>query len=105
MTSQQKDKSEYEFMNNPKIKVFIGQIDSASVGLTLTAATKLIFNSFSFSSHVLKQMEDRIYRLTQTKDVTCYYQVFTDSVSQHVYNTVLKKELMANSIIKSEDEK
>ena len=105
MTSKQKDKSEYEFMNNPKIKVFIGQIDSASVGLTLTAATKLIFNSFSFSSSVLKQMEDRIYRLTQTKDVTCYYQVFTDSVSQHVYNTVLKKELMANSIIKSEDEK
>ena len=105
MTSKQKDKSEYEFMNNPKIKVFIGQIDSASVGLTLTAATKLIFNSFNFSSHVLKQMEDRIYRLTQTKDVTCYYQVFTDSVSQHVYNTVLKKELMANSIIKSEDEK
>ena len=105
MTSKQKDKSEYEFMNNPKIKVFIGQIDSASVGLTLTAATKLIFNSFSFSSHVLKQMEDRIYRLTQTKDVTCYYQVFTDSISQHVYNTVLKKELMANTIIKSENEK
>lgn len=105
MTSKQKDKSEYEFMNNPKIKVFIGQIDSASVGLTLTAATKLIFNSFSFSSHVLKQMEDRIYRLTQTKDVTCYYQVFTDSISQHVYNTVLKKELMANTIIKSESEK
>lgn len=105
MTSKQKDKSEYEFMNNPKIKVFIGQIDSASVGLTLTAATKLIFNSFSFSSSVLKQMEDRIYRLTQTKDVTCYYQVFTDSISQHVYNTVLKKELIANSIIKSEDEK
>ena len=105
MTSKQKDKSEYEFMNNPKIKVFIGQIDSASVGLTLTAATKLVFNSFSFSSHVLKQMEDRIYRLTQTKDVTCYYQVFTDSISQHVYNTVLKKELMANTIIKSESEK
>ena len=105
MTTKQKDKSEYEFMNNPKIKVFIGQIDSASVGLTLTAATKLIFNSFSFSSSVLKQMEDRIYRLTQTKDVTCYYQVFTDSISQHVYNTVLKKEMIANKVIKSENEK
>lgn len=105
MTSKQKDKSEYEFMNNPKIKVFIGQIDSASVGLTLTAATKLIFNSFSFNSSVLKQMEDRIYRLTQTKDVTCYYQVFTDSISQHVYNTVLKKEMIANKVIKSENEK
>ena len=105
MTAKQKDKSEYEFMNNPDIKVFIGQIDSASVGLTLTAATKLIFNSFSFETHVLKQMEDRIYRLTQTKDVTCYYQVFTDSISQHVFETVIKKENMANEIIKSEKEK
>lgn len=105
MTTKQKDRSEYEFMNNPNIKVFIGQIDSASVGLTLTAATKMIFNSFSFSSHILKQMEDRIYRLTQTKDVTCYYQVFTDSISQHVYNTVIKKEIMANAIIKTEKEK
>lgn len=105
MTTKQKDKSEYEFMNNPKIRVFIGQVDSASVGLTLTAATKMIFNSFSFSSHVMKQMEDRIYRLTQTKDVTCYYQVFTDSISQHVYNTVLNKERMANEIIKTEKEK
>lgn len=105
MTSKQKDKSEYEFMNNPNIKVFIGQIDSASVGLTLTAATKMIFNSFSFESHVLKQMEDRIYRLTQTKDVTCYYQVFTDSISQHVLETIKKKEYMANEIIKTEKEK
>lgn len=105
MTSKQKDKSEYEFMNNPNIKVFIGQIDSASLGLTLTIASKLIFNSFNFSSHTLKQMEDRIYRLTQTKDVTCYYQMFTDSISQHVYDTVIKKEFMANEIIKTEKEK
>ena len=105
MSSKQKDKSEYEFMNNPDIKVFIGQISSASVGLTLTAASKLIFNSFSFSSHELKQMEDRIYRLTQTKDVTCYYQIFNDSISQHVFDTVIKKDFMANEIIKSEKEK
>lgn len=105
MTAKQKDKSEHEFMNNPDIKVFIGQISSASLGLTLTVASKLIFNSFSFSSAELKQMEDRIYRLTQTKDVTCYYQVFTDSISQHVYNTVLNKELMAQTVIKTEKEK
>ena len=105
MTAKQKDKSEHEFMNNPDIKVFIGQISSASLGLTLTIASKLIFNSFSFSSHELKQMEDRIYRLTQTKDVTCYYQVFTDSISQHVYNTVLNKEMMAQTVIKTENEK
>lgn len=105
MTAKQKDKSEHEFMNNPDIKVFIGQISSASLGLTLTIASKLIFNSFSFSSHELKQMEDRIYRLTQTKDVTCYYQVFTDSISQHVYNTVLNKEMMAQTVIKTEKEK
>lgn len=105
MTTKQKDKSEYEFMNNPNIKVFIGQIASASVGLTLTAATKMIFNSMSFNSHELKQMEDRIYRLTQTKDVTCYYQIFSDDISKHAYDIVIKKANIADTIIKTEKEK
>lgn len=105
MTSKQKDKSEKAFMEDPNIKVFIGQINSASVGLTLTAASKLIFNSFTFVAAELAQMEDRIYRLTQTKDVTCYYQLFNDSISQHVYNTVLNKRYMSEEIIKSEKNK
>lgn len=105
MSLKQKDKAEYEFMNNPKIKVFIGQIVACSVGLTLTAAHTLIFNSYSWQYSENKQAEDRIYRLNQTKDVTCIYQLFNDSISQHMFNTVIKKKIIMNNTIISENEK
>ena len=105
MTLKQKDKAEYEFMNNPKIKVFIGQIIACSVGLTLTAAHTLIFNSYSFSSAENKQAEDRIYRLNQTNDVTCIYQLFNDSISQRMFDLVIRKQMISNKVIKSENDK
>ena len=105
MTSKQKDKAEYEFMNNPKIKVFIGQIIACSVGLTLTAAHTLIFNSYSWVAADNLQAQDRIYRINQTHDVTCIYQLFNDSISQNMFDKVMKKEIIMNKTIKSESEK
>lgn len=105
MTAKQKDKSEYEFMNNPKIKVFIGQIIACSVGLTLTAAHTLVFNSYSWIAADNMQAQDRIYRLNQTHDVTCIYQLFNDSISQNMFDKVMRKEIIMNETIKSENEK
>lgn len=105
MTTKQKDKSVNEFMNNPKVMVFIGQIISASVGLTLTVANRLIFNSYSWVAADNLQAQDRIYRLTQTRDVICQYNLFTDSISQDMFEKVMRKELIMNETIKSEIEK
>lgn len=105
MSLKQKDKAEYEFMNNPKVKVFIGQIIACSVGLTLTAAHTLIFNSYSWVAADNLQAQDRIYRLNQTHDVTCIYQLFNDSISQNMFDKVMKKEIIMNKTIKSESEK
>ena len=105
MTLKQKDKAEYEFMNNPKIKVFIGQIIACSVGLTLTAAHTLIFNSYSWVAAENSQAEDRIYRLNQKNDVTCIYQLFNDSISQNMFDKVIRKKIVMNNVIKSEKDK
>ena len=105
MTLKQKDKAEYEFMNNPKIKVFIGQIIACSVGLTLTAAHTLIFNSYSWVAADNLQAQDRIYRINQTHDVLCIYQLFNDSISQNMFDKVMRKEVIMNQTIKSENEK
>ena len=105
MDARQKDKAEQEFNNNPKVRVFVGQVVAAGVGLNLVAANKMVFNSYSWVAAQNKQMEDRIYRLTQKKDVTCVYQLFNDSISQHMYETVMNKQHMADTIIKSESNK
>ena len=105
MTVKAKDKAEHEFMNNPKIKVFIGQIIACSVGLTLTVANKMIFNSYSWVAADNLQAEDRIYRITQKNDATCIYQLFTDSISQDMFEKVMTKEMIMNETIKAEKDK
>ena len=105
MTAKEKDKSEHEFMNNPKIKVFIANLIAAGVGLTLTVSNFMVFNSYSWVAAENLQMQDRIYRLTQTRDVTCVYQLFNDSISQNMFNKVMTKQLIADNTIISENEK
>lgn len=105
MTAKQKDKAESEFMNNPKIKVFIGQIEAAGVGLTLTESRVMIFNSYSWAEVSNRQMQDRIYRITQKRDALCIYQLFTDSISQDMFDKVMRKGLIMDTTITAEKDK
>ena len=104
-TVKQKDKAEYEFMNNPSKKVFIGQIIASGVGLTLTASHICIFNSFSWVPSDNWQVMDRVHRLSQTHDVSVYYQIFDDENSINMWNKIINKENIIKEVIKSEKEK
>lgn len=105
MTNKQKDKAEHEFMNNPKIKVFIGQIIAASVGLTLTKSHICIFNTFSWLSIENDQAMDRVFRLTQTEDVIVYFQLFEEKNTLDMWDKVMEKSRIFNEVIKGENEK
>ncbi len=105
MTTKVKDKAQDEFLNNPKVMVFIGNVIASGVGLSLPNARFLIFNSYDWVAANNKQAEDRIYRITQTRDIQCIYQLFTDSISQDMFDKVIYKELIMNTTIKSEKEK
>lgn len=105
MTTQQKDKAQDEFLNNPKKMVFIGNIVASSVGLSLQSARYVVFNSFSWVDADNRQAEDRAYRLTQSRDVSVVYEVFNDSVALDMLEKVLLKGRISDEIIKSENEK
>lgn len=104
-TNVQKDKAEYAFMNDPKKKVFIGQILASGVGITLTKSHICIFNSYSWVPSDNWQVMDRVHRLSQTEDVTVYYQLFDDDISFEMWDKVMAKEDIIKSVIKSENEK
>jgi SWI/SNF-related matrix-associated actin-dependent regulator 1 of chromatin subfamily A len=105
LNSKQKDFNKNEFINNPEIKVFIANITAAGVGLTLTVSTKMVFSSFQYTYSDNLQMEDRIHRINQTKDVDIYYQIFNNTQYQRVWDIVLKKQMITNAVIKTEKEK
>lgn len=105
MNAKKKDESVRRFQEDENVKIFIGNIKSASVGLTLIAGTVAIFNSFSWVSGDNLQAEDRIHRLNQKHDVTIYYQVFKDTFYEDMLDTVRGKQDVISRIIVDEKSK
>jgi len=92
MSDKDKQKSIDKFQINDKAEVFIGNIMSAGVGITLTKATYVVFNSFDWVPGNNAQAEDRAYRLGQKNNVTVYYQLFEDTVSIMMWQTLHRKK-------------
>lgn len=105
MTRKQKDTAEDRFMNDDSIKVFIGNIEAAGVGLTLISSNICIFNSYDWVPGNNSQMMDRVHRIGQQKDVQIYFQLFNNTISERMWNTVIRKSLNIGKVIKEEEKK
>lgn len=105
LTEKRKNKAVENFQNDNNIKVFIGNIISASVGIDLTSADVVIFNNFSFVPADNLQAEDRIHRLNQSKACTVYYQSFNDTYFDRMLEITHKKTEVIDKLIVTEKEK
>ena len=85
--------------------MFIGNIFSAGVGLTLTEGSVVCFNNFSFVPSDNWQAEDRVYRIGQTKPCTIYYQSFNGTYFDKMLEIVHNKKDVIDKIIVTEKEK
>jgi SNF2 family DNA or RNA helicase len=81
-----------QFQDNEKIKVFVGNVKAAGVGITLTAAEAVIINDLSFVPGDLAQAEDRAYRYGQKNSVSVYYPIFDNSIEAIIYDMVNQKK-------------
>jgi SWI/SNF-related matrix-associated actin-dependent regulator 1 of chromatin subfamily A len=96
MSTTMKQKSVDSFQNDPKVKVFVGNIKSAGVGITLTEGNVVIFNSFDWVPGNNEQAEDRAFRIGQKNDVNVYYQLFDNTISTKMwYMLNTKKDIIA----------
>jgi len=87
------------FQNDDKIKVFIGNIKAAGVGITLTAAEVVIMNDLSFVPADHSQGEDRAYRYGQKNSVLVYYPVFENTIEKIIYNILQKKKNVIDQVM------
>jgi SWI/SNF-related matrix-associated actin-dependent regulator 1 of chromatin subfamily A len=99
MSKDRRQESVDRFQTDSKIKVFIGNLKAAGVGLTLTAAEIVIFNDLSFVPADHSQGEDRAYRYGQTKGVLVYYPVFENTIEIQIYNILQKKKGIIDQVM------
>ena len=95
----QRQNSVDQFQDNPKIKVFVGNLKAASVGITLTASESIIFNDISFLPSDMAQAEDRAYRYGQKNNVLVYYPIFQNTIENIIYEIVNNKKKVIATVM------
>lgn len=88
-----------QFQENDKIKVFVGNLKAAGVGITLTAAEAVIMNDLSFVPSDHAQAEDRAYRYGQKFSVSVYYPIFENTIEGVIYDILNKKKKIIRTVM------
>jgi SWI/SNF-related matrix-associated actin-dependent regulator 1 of chromatin subfamily A len=84
------------FQNDPKIRVFVGSITAAGVGLTLTAASYIAFVEASWVPGENQQAFDRAHRMGQKNFVLGEFLTFAGTLDEKI----LKSHIVKNKVIR-----
>jgi SWI/SNF-related matrix-associated actin-dependent regulator 1 of chromatin subfamily A len=99
MSKHERQFSVDQFQENDKIKVFVGNIKAAGVGITLTSAEAVIFNDLSFLPSDHAQAEDRAYRYGQKNNVLVYYPIFENTIEGIIYDILHNKKQVIATVM------
>ncbi len=91
MSEAEKSNSVDRFQQDPSCMVFIGSIHAAGVGITLTAAQKMLFAELDWTPANMLQAEDRIHRIGQQGNALIQQLVFDGSLDAKMAETLVRK--------------
>ena len=87
------------FQNDPAVKVFVAQIQTAGLGITLHAASAAVFYSLDFNYANYAQALARIHRIGQAQPVTYIHLLAERTVDDRVLDALERKEDLARTIV------
>jgi len=87
------------FQEDPECRVFLGQIQTTSMGITLTAASTCVFYSLSYNYADYIQAKARIHRIGQKNKCVYIHLVAKGTIDETVHTALQKKEDIAHSIV------
>ena len=102
MNGTQKQNSVDQFQNNPKIKVFVGNLISAGTAITLTEAEVVIMNDLDFVPANHSQAEDRAHRIGSTSTTNVYYPIVVGTIDEMMFKILEKKRRIIDTVIGDE---
>lgn len=79
------------FQQDATIRIALLSITAASTGLTLTAATTVVFAELFWNPGVMVQAEDRAHRIGQCDSVNVHYLLARGTTDDNVWPLILKK--------------
>ena len=90
------------FQNDDKCRFFVGTPQTGGYGITLTAASTMIYFSNGYDLEKRKQSEARIDRIGQTKPMTYIDILAEDTIDEKIVLALRKKVNIASEIMGEE---
>ncbi len=80
------------FQGDPNVRVFIGTIRAAGVGITLTASSTVVFGELDWVPGNVSQAEDRCHRIGQAGTVFVRHLVLEGSLDERMAQIIVEKQ-------------
>jgi len=91
-----------KFQNDPECRFLIGTPQTGGYGITLTAASNVIYYSNGYDLEKRLQSEDRAHRIGQKKAVTYVDLITEDTVDEKIVKALRKKINIASEVLGEE---
>lgn len=97
--SQEKKQAAIDkFQNDPDCKLIALNYKSGGVGITLTAASRILFIEFPWTASDCEQAECRAHRNGQKNAVNCYYLLARNTIDDRILE-IIQKEREDSSVV------
>ena len=91
-----------KFQSDDEVKYFVGTPATGGYGITLTAASNMIYYSNGYDLEKRLQSQDRIHRIGQKKPVTYIDLIAEDTVDNRIVKALRKKINIASEVMGEE---
>ncbi len=99
ISAQERAKRVQEFQSGTK-RIFLTSPRIGGTGLTLTAASTVLFVELDWTAAAMLRAEDRAYRIGQTRDVRVIYLFADDTIDGFILSLINRKTKIFNKTIK-----
>lgn len=100
---KEKQRSVDAFQNDPDTRLIVLNYRSGGTGLTLTAASNVLFIEFPWTYADCIQAEDRAHRNGQRNAVTCTYLLGKDTIDEYMYKLIQSKKSVSDDVTGTRD--
>ena len=101
--SEEREEAKKRFQTDDTCRYFIGQIKTASIGHTLTAAEHVIFFTNDGSLRFRQEAEKRAHRKGQEKRVTVWDIVANKTLDRKILSILQQKDTLARAVMNDPD--